>query len=510
MERKEGTLVAIDEIGGHTELLQLGKGLLVGRRKQIGRIGHERIEQTHAHREDGGHTEGDFAAARAENLFGMANHFGQGEHRQDGHGELCDHQGRRNGAELGVHGQHVDEEVGGCHEVVSPGEEEREQGGCGERPLERAAHQTEAEYEEEADDGTHIDGTYGERLVTPILDDARHVARAGGLLQLRGVLIELVVAFQLFYAFAVENAARSAAFEVGHQERERLVDPVAPLGDVVARQSVGALCRGSIGGFGLFGRGRGEFGLAAHRLFRVLPRVVEIRQVDRRRQEATHHEGAGGFRPAAEGFAAQGLNAVGHCHEEHDKQEVVSHLQVVGCNLQGGKKRRDGRAPQVFAAIGQHQAGDGGRNEAEGVHLPEVSGGDDDEKITRKRPCRRAESREQRFETQGAHQQVEAEEIEEEEAERAGGAKAHDGLDHAHHFRRTVGRRNLISGHTREDTVRPTGAFARGLMISGLFLSLSHAGHGVVAAQHEAFADGRGKIGETYQQKTQHNHEVGP
>ena len=183
---------------------------------------------------------------------------------------------------------------------------------------------------------------------------------------------------------------------------------------------------------------------------------------------------------------------------------------MVGCNLQGGKKRRDRRAPQVFAAIGQHQAGDGGRNEAEGVHLPEVSGGDDDEKITRKRPCRRAESREQRFETQGAHQQVEAEEVEEEEAERAGGAKAHDGLDHAHHFRRTVGRRNLISGHTREDTVRPTGAFARGLMISGLFLSLSHAGHGVVAAQHEAFADGRGEIGETYQQKTQHNHEVGP
>ena len=118
---------------------------------------------------------------------------------------------------------------------------------------ERAAHQTEAEHEEEADDGTHIDGTYGERLVTPILDDARHVARVGDLLQLRGVLIELVVAFQLFYAFAVENAARSAAFEVGHQERERLVDAITPLRDVVARQSVSALCRGRIGGFGLFG-----------------------------------------------------------------------------------------------------------------------------------------------------------------------------------------------------------------------------------------------------------------
>ena len=262
------------------------------------------------------------------------------------------------------------------------------------RPLERAAHQTEAEHEEEANDGTHIDGTYGERLVTPILDDARHVARAGGLLQLRGVLIELVVAFQLFYAFAVENAARSAAFEVGHQERERLVDAITPLRDVVARQSVSALCRGRIGGFGLFGRGRGQFGLAAHRLFRVLPRVVEIRQVDRCRQEATHHEGTGGFRPAAEGFAAQGLDAVGHRHKEHDKEEIVSHLQVVGRNLQGGKERRDGSSPQVFAAVGQHQSCDGGRNESKGIHLPEVSGGDDDEKITRKRPCCRAESRE--------------------------------------------------------------------------------------------------------------------
>ena len=440
----------------------------------------------------------------------MANHLGQGEHGQDRHGEFGDHQRRRHGAELRIHRQHIDEEVGGSHEIVSPCKEEREQGSCGKRPLERSAHQAETEQEEEANDGSHINGTHRERLVTPILVDARDIARTGGLLQLRGILIELIVAFESLHAVAFENAARSAAFEVGHQKRECLVDTVAPLGDVVARQSVGALRFGGLLLLGRFRRRDSQFRLSAHRLFRVLPRVVEVGQVDRCRQESSHQECAGGFRPAPEGFGAQGFDAVGHRHEEHDKQEIVSHLQVVGGNLQGGKERRDGSSPQVFAAIGQHQSRDGRRNESESIHLPEVSGGDDDEEIAREGPCRRAECREQRFETERAHQEVEPEEIEEKEPERAGGAKPHHRLDHAHHLRRTIGRRNLISGHSRENTVGPTGAFARGLMISGLFLSLSHAGHGVVAAQHETFADGRGKIGETHQQETQHNHEVGP
>ena len=145
MELQDGSLVAIDEIGGYTVLLQLGKGLLVGCREEIRGIGHESVEQTHADGEHRCHTEGDFAASRSENLFRVANHLSQGEHGQDRHGEFGNHQRRRHGAELRIHRQHIDKEVGGSHEIVSPCEEEREQGSRGKRPLERSAHQTEAE-----------------------------------------------------------------------------------------------------------------------------------------------------------------------------------------------------------------------------------------------------------------------------------------------------------------------------------------------------------------------------
>ena len=145
MELQDGPFVAIDKIGGQTELLQLSESLAVGRREKVRGIGYESVEQTHADGEHRCHTEGDFAASRSENLFRVANHLGQGEHGQDRHGEFGNHQRRRHGAELRIHRQHIDEEVGGSHEVVTPCEEEREQGSRGKRPLERSAHQAEAE-----------------------------------------------------------------------------------------------------------------------------------------------------------------------------------------------------------------------------------------------------------------------------------------------------------------------------------------------------------------------------
>ena len=53
-------------------------------------------------------------------LYIITQHLFQRQHRQQGDGELCNHQDRRHRAELRIHGHIVEEEVGKAHEVSAP------------------------------------------------------------------------------------------------------------------------------------------------------------------------------------------------------------------------------------------------------------------------------------------------------------------------------------------------------------------------------------------------------
>ena len=385
-----------------------------------------------------------------------------------------------------------------------PSKGEREKGGGQERPLHRSAHDEEGEHGEKDNDCAHIDRSDSHGLVAPILRHTGQITAAGGLLQLRGVLVEVVVAFEVFDAFAVHNALRTAAFEVGHEEGERLVHAIAPLRDVVALQSAGG--RFAIGGLRL----RGEFSLSTHRLFGVFPRVVEVGEVDERTEQSAHHHSGSGFAPMAQRSLSHCVNAIGHDDEEHREEEIVGHLDVVAQHLQGGEQPRDNQSPEVFAAIGEHQSGDGGRDEGEGIDLPNVSCRDDNQKVGRERPRRSAKRREQRPKAEGAHEQIEPEEVEKKVGERTGGEQAHDASHPAEGFGRAVSRCNLVGGHPRKDTVRPARTFARGFIEGRLFLPLPHTGHRIVTTEHKPVQNGRGKIEETQQKKRQHDQHIRP
>ena len=145
---------------------------------------------------------------------------------------------------------------------------------------------------------------------------------------------------------------------------------------------------------------------------------------------------------------ARGFYTVGDDQEEHHKEEIVGHLWVVAIELQTGEEGSDECTPQVFAAIGEHQTGDGGGNETECGNFPQVTSGNDDEEIARERPSHGTEGGNQRTLFQRAHQDVESKEIEKHKAQRTCGEERDETSHPAQESRRTIGGRNLVVGHS--------------------------------------------------------------
>ena len=102
----------------------------------------------------------------------------------------------------------VDKEVGNAH-IFTPCKEQTEHGGGQQGPLYRALYIEQAEHKQEAHQGTHIHGAYGEGLFAPIEVETRgsglQSALLENLLSLAGALVKVVVAGQVLYVFAVED-----------------------------------------------------------------------------------------------------------------------------------------------------------------------------------------------------------------------------------------------------------------------------------------------------------------
>ena len=323
------------------------------------------------------------------------------------------------------------------------------------------------------------------------------------LLRLAGILIELRHLGLFVGPGHVEHRGAAASLVVGHEERERFVKAVAPLRNVVAVEAVGGrLLRGS-------GQGA-QLGPAAGGLFAVFVRVVEVGQVGQHAQQAGGHDGARGFEPGAPRAAAHGIDAVGHDDEEHDEEEVVGHLHVVGEHLESREKRRDGAAPEQTAAIAEHEAGDGGRYESQREHFPDVAGRDDDEEIGRKGPGHGAQHGEERAEAEGAHEDVEPQQVEEHVAHDARRAEGIDVGEEAQHVRGLVGRGRLVGGHAAEHGVGPPRLLATLCKILGLLAAEAGGSLIVVTAQREALADGADEVAEADEKQGNDDKGVGP
>ena len=385
----------------------------------------------------------------------------------------------------------VEEEVGEAHHVAAPGEGDGEHRHHKQTPGQRALHQQQPQHEEHADEGADIDGTRGAGLLAPILPQLLIEGHVVALGQRHGFL-------------AARQGHGGAALGVGHQERPGLADAVAPHGDVTALQSAGGL----VGG--VFAHVR-QLRLAAHALAGVFPGVVEVADVHHDAQNAARSEGERPPEPAPEGgpsfggFPEERLQEPGQRQRGDDEAEVVAHLHVVAQDLQAHEERRDDRAPGVAPAVAERHAADGGRDEGQREHLPDVARADDDEVVAGEGPQDGAQRSHPPAEVEAAHHDVEAQEQDEDPGGHVGQTEHIDLLHGGQRVGRVVGGRHLIGGHAREEGVGPAGAgpVVR-LAVELHLLSGPHAARVVVSAQDEAVPEGHHEVEHADRHKDRH------
>ena len=167
-----------------------------------------------------------------------------------------------------------------------------------------------------------------------------------------------------------------ASLDVGDEQGECLVNPVAPGRDRAAVHTAGVIPAGH----GQFG------GAAADGLLRILVRVIKARRVGADGESPGHDGATGGDEPLFHFPLADGCAEPCDEHRRHDEEEIIGHLRVVALQLQGAEERREGRAGQVFAAVEQGQAADGRRDVGQGDELPYVPGPYQDYEIRREAP----------------------------------------------------------------------------------------------------------------------------
>ena len=287
---------------------------------------------------------------------------------------------------------------------------------------------------------------------------------------------------------------------IRYQQRPRLVDAVAPLRDVVAVQSAVRLVLGIL---------LHQLALATHRLLAVLPRVVQVRQVQTDGNSRCHHTGAKSLCQVLILLLAQTVNAERNDHRQDDEQIVVRHLYVVRQHLEGTEDGSDEHAPEVFTPEGQHHTGNHRRQVRQRHHLPDVSGGNDDEEVAGERPHDGPQCRQILTEVEGTQQDVEAQQVGKDIPHVLGQPQVIPRRGLRQQLRRVVRRRQLIRRHTAKQRIGPARALAGTLVILHCLLTGTSPSRRVVTVEHPALNVGREEVGKRNRHKQDDHQYVG-
>ena len=414
----------------------------------------------------------------------------EGEHGQQGNGELGYDQYAGNGAELVIHGHVVEEEVGEAHEVLAPGEQDAEHRGGQQTPLHGSPHDEEAQDEEHQHERANIHRATGAGLFAPVLSECLIDGHVGAVGMLHGCL-------------ALGKGHTGTALGVGHEQGPRFTQPVTPHGDIAALQSAARL-------IGLVLGLLRELTLAAHAFLAVLPGVVEVAQVDGYAQQACHGKARSSLRPLPQRVLAHRINKVGEHHQPHDKEEVIGHLHMVAQYLQGREQGCHHDARQIAAPIAQYHTGYGGWHEAQGKQLPDVSGCNDDEIVTAEGPEHSAQGGHPHAEVEGAQQDVEAQEHHKHVGRNVGESQLIHLLEPREGVCAVIAGAHLIGGHSAEEGVGPACALTMMSLAVMVHLHVAaYRGAVVVSRKHESVTDGCNEIEDADGHEEHHSQQVG-
>ena len=255
--------------------------------------------------------------------------------------------------------------------------------------------------------------------------------------------------------------------------------------------------------------GSGKFAAAAHCLLTILISMVKIRRVNGYANQRSHYENSHTLRKAHKLLFSYCRNKETDGHKHHCKDKVVCHLQMVRQNLPRNEEHGHHTAPKIFSTVTEHHSRYCGRNESKCENLPKVSGTYNNKEVRRESPCHRAENRYGRTGTECAHEYIESQKKDEHIHGAISETKFVNSLKSRQNTARFVARRYLISRHTTEKSVSPTGIVAGTFEIFHSFTPRAHAAGDVVARKYETLRNGSEKICHGYKHKQHNSHCVG-
>ena len=181
---------------------------------------------------------------------------------------------------------------------------------------------------------------------------------------------------------------------------------------------------------------------------------------------------------------------------------------MVGRYFQRCKQCRHHQSPQVFPAIGQHEARNHRGQIGQCYHLPDMPCGNDDEEIARERPDDTAEHGQIPAEVEGTQQDIESQQVGKHIPHVLRQPQVVGLLRLLQQLRTLVRRRYLVRRHTTEQRVRPSRPLTGALVVFRCLLSCAPAGRRVVPVEDASLDVGREEIGERYYCKKNHCHDV--
>ena len=310
----------------------------------------------------------------------------------------------------------VVEEARECHEMAAQRKGDGQQRGGQQPPFLPPVIQQQAEQEEEDGDGAHVHRAGRERLRTPVegqrLGDFVRIPLSGPGEELhrRGFV-------------RVDAARRRAPVEVRDHQVRQLLPAVRPRRGIVELQAAPA---------DFLPVRRGEFGSAAHRVFRIFIQRGERHGIRADAHEPDRQQQAGSRGETAETAAALRVckqpDQFGHGIDQDDEGQVIRDLLVVGLDLQaerqGEQHRPEQRLEQPLRTaiprfpVGVDQRGQHPGEEGQGLHLGIVSHLDDLQVVGAERNGHGADDGGNEVHPQGEHQQESPQQAEEEPGRR--------------------------------------------------------------------------------------------
>ena len=189
--------------------------------------------------------------------------------------------------------------------------------------------------------------------------------------------------------------------------------------------------------------------------------MVEVREIDAHADSCSSDTDSHRFQEVHHLVLSDGLHQPGQGDEQDDEQIVIGHLHMVGIDLKRREYRHQQESPQIFSPVGEHHTRYHRRQVGQRPHLPDMSGGNDDQEIGGEGPEDTSQCCQMLTEVKRSQQDIEPQQIGE-HVPHVLRQPEMIGVSHLHQqVGRSVRRCHLVRRHATEQGICPTRTLPR-------------------------------------------------